>query len=1018
MMAQERSGFWKSCFTIAFALSMGVVPGYGDRASAQIIPDETLGNEPSLVTPIDEQVDRLDGGAIRGSNLFHSFREFNVGEGRGAYFANPAAIANIFSRVTGSNPSNILGTLGVLGEANLFVLNPNGILFGPNAKLDLKGSFLATTADSILFPEGNTFSATNPEAPPILTVNVQAPIGLQFEGKETVGRIENRSTAPAGEDLLENPVFGLRVPDSKSLLLVGGDIAIDGGGLNALGGRVELAAVAGEGIVGLNVDGSNLSLSVPDQVARANVSLINKGERFAIVNVRAANGGSIAVNARNLEVFGGGILAGILPGLDSIDSKAGDIEINVTKATTVNRSLISNAVIPGAVGNSGDVNITTNSLSVTNGGQLNASTFGSGDAGDVNITTNSLSVNNGGQLNADTLGEGDAGNVTINARDTVYFDGFNEQFPRASSGVFTSVESGAVGKGGNIDITARSLFMSNGAQLQADTEGEGDAGNVKIDAHETVSLDGVGGNGLSSAVFSSIGAGGVGKGGNIDIIADSLFITNGAGLSVSNLGQGDAGDVTIHARSIVSLDGVGSNGFPSAVFGSVAEDPDGSLEKPIGNGGDINITTDLLTITNGARLTTNTIVGQGDAGAITIRAREVSFDGVGSDGPSGAFSAVGSEAMGNGVGIKIMTESLFVKNGALLSSSTRGQGDGGNITINANTLEAFNGGQVVTTSFSSGKAGNITLNVTDSVTFAGIDPTFFDRLAQFGENVEDVVIGVSPSSGLFANTEEGSSGNGGNIFIDPTTMNIRDGAQVAVNSSGSGIGGNIELQAGSLTLDRGTITAETASNQGGNINLKTSDLLLLRNNSQISSTAGTDRAGGDGGNITIDAPFIVAVAKENSNIQANAFEGNGGNINITTNGIFGIESRDRETLLSDITASSQFGREGQVEINTSGIDPTRSLTNLPQETVEAEVAQGCQTEGGQPKVAYFDIGRGGLPPSPDDLFNSEMVIAEWIPLDFEEDKQKQQILENSFTENKLTLLTAFPCQKSTQTSIN
>ena len=113
--------------------------------------------------------------------MFHSFREFNIDEGRGGYFDNPAAIENIFSRVTGSNSSEIFGTLGVLGNANLFFLNPNGILFGPNASLDLKGSFIGTTADSIIFPDGKQFSATNPEAPPILTVNVQHPIGLQFE---------------------------------------------------------------------------------------------------------------------------------------------------------------------------------------------------------------------------------------------------------------------------------------------------------------------------------------------------------------------------------------------------------------------------------------------------------------------------------------------------------------------------------------------------------------------------------------------------------------------------------------------------------------------------------------------------------------------------------------------------------------------------------------------------------------------------------------------------------------------
>ncbi|WP_367120473.1 filamentous hemagglutinin N-terminal domain-containing protein [Microcoleus sp. PH2017_30_WIL_O_A] len=117
-------------------------------AIAQIIPDSTLGAESSRLVPDtinNLPSDRISGGATRGSNLFHSFRSFN-------------GIANIFTRVTGGQPSNILGTLGVLGNANLFLINPKGIVFGPNARLDLRGSFVASTADSIVFNNGFEFS--------------------------------------------------------------------------------------------------------------------------------------------------------------------------------------------------------------------------------------------------------------------------------------------------------------------------------------------------------------------------------------------------------------------------------------------------------------------------------------------------------------------------------------------------------------------------------------------------------------------------------------------------------------------------------------------------------------------------------------------------------------------------------------------------------------------------------------------------------------------------------------------
>ncbi len=145
------------------------------------VPDNTLGAESSVVTPnVDIKglpSDRIDGGAIRGSGLFHSFQELNVREGRGVYFSNPAGIENIFSRVTGRSASNIFGTLGVLGNANLFLLNPNGIIFGPNSRLDIGGSFFGSTANSLIFEDGE-FSARNPGAPPLLTMKV--PLGVQF----------------------------------------------------------------------------------------------------------------------------------------------------------------------------------------------------------------------------------------------------------------------------------------------------------------------------------------------------------------------------------------------------------------------------------------------------------------------------------------------------------------------------------------------------------------------------------------------------------------------------------------------------------------------------------------------------------------------------------------------------------------------------------------------------------------------------------------------------------------------
>jgi filamentous hemagglutinin family protein len=144
---------------------------------AQLVPDGTLG---TTVTPgvliQGEPADRIDGGTIRGTNLFHSFEAFNVDPGQRLYFANPTGIENILSRVTGSSNSAIDGLLGVDGTANLFLLNPNGIIFGPNARLDISGSFLASTGNRVTFTDGSEFRAV-PAANELLTVSV--PLGVQ-----------------------------------------------------------------------------------------------------------------------------------------------------------------------------------------------------------------------------------------------------------------------------------------------------------------------------------------------------------------------------------------------------------------------------------------------------------------------------------------------------------------------------------------------------------------------------------------------------------------------------------------------------------------------------------------------------------------------------------------------------------------------------------------------------------------------------------------------------------------------
>lgn len=165
-------------------------------------------------------------------------------------------------------------------------------------------------------------------------------------------------------------------------------------------------------------------------------------------------------------------------------------------------------------------------------------------------------------------------------------------------------------------------------------------------------------------------------------------------------------------------------------------------------------------------------------------------------------------------------------------------------------------------------------------------------------------------------------------------------------------------------LDRqGSITASTDSGEGGNIFLQASRL-ILRDNSSIVATA--KGAIGNGGNLTIEAPLIVGLG--NSDIVASAITGNGGRIQIATQGIFGLVNRSQSTLENDITASSQLGVSGTIEIKNVGIDPNSGLIQLPKELVDADqqVAAGCSTARGS---SFVITGRGGIPQRP-----SEMIV--------------------------------------------
>ena len=790
---------------------------------AQVTSDGTINTQ---VTQ-NGNVAEITGGEARGSNLFHSFQDFSVQTGNEAFFNNADSIANIFSRVTGGNISNIDGLIRA-NDTNLFLINPAGILFGANARLDLGGSFYGSTADSILFEDGE-FSAANNLQQPVLTIN--APIGLSF--RDEPGDIVNRSFAQ--NDLGE--FVGLEVASGQTLALVGGDINFESGEATASGGNIYLGGLAQAGIVEFNEDGS---LNFPQDVTLGNITLTNAAD----VDVRGTGGGSVTVNAQNLTLEAGefgssSIQGGITNNSTSAEAQARDITINVAESINLRESSIINGVEQEAIGTGGDIKIKTNFLSATDGSRIVTFTRGSGDsgnviidandqisfagltlvgsqvlpgaegnAGNIEISTSSLSILDLSQLSGTSFGQGNSGNINITAKDIVNIDGAAE----FTSGIVSLITEGATGDGGEINIQANSLSVTNGGQLVTATDGIGNAGSINLNISNTVSFDGVGGqdsSGLAfpSAAFSDVAFTAVGNGGDINIETNSLSVTNGGQLIAITNGQGDAGNIIINADEIVSFDGIGSNQLSSAAFTRV--DFDG-----IGNGGDINITTKQLSVTDGAQLIANSR-GQGNAGNINIAASEtVLFDGVGralgggvlQEAPSGPITAVQDTAIGDGGDINIITEAIFITNGAIIDAGTFGQGESGNISVEANSVLLDNESSIFAEN-QSGEGGNINLQVADNITLRDnsfISARAFNDADGGNLTIDTDFIVAFPSNGngsdIIASAERG---DGGNITINAESLlGIAEGAAIEGNNSN-------DIDASSRFSLDGTVTINT-----------------------------------------------------------------------------------------------------------------------------------------------------------------------------------------------------------------
>ena len=561
---------------------------------AQVVPDSTLNTQVDLV---DGQ-QKITGGRELGTYLFHSFKEFSPTVNFVTHFDNNSNIENIFTRVTGGSASLIDGLVKTNDNASLFILNPAGIIFGNNAALEIGGSFIATTAESIIFADGTKFDTDINQTEPLLTVSI--PIGLQYGNSS--GAISSNNT---------NLIELKNLYEENTIAFLGGNIELQNISIEALSGNVEISGVAEGEIVGLkrSTNGWEFQYGNDSEFNDIKISQqfqIDTSGKLGNINLR---GQEILILLSNSDSF--------LLNDTSTNTNGGEISLIATNDIEINNLFVSSQVAPP-----GD----NEELIIGKGRDIFIS------AKDINIHDSIIS--------ASTLNQGKGGDIRIEAKGVLRLSGVNKLFGLIPSVILTNV--GDSGNGGNINIQTGKLELTEGASISSSSFGLGKAGTIKINANESIFISGSFFDStqdleIKSGVIASSGFDGAissffGESGSITINAPQISIKDGGEISVSNFGEKDAGDIEINIGDLLVEDDsqitaitASGDGGSINISGSEIILKDESLIATSaggkGNGGNIDIDTNSLVLFDDSAISADAFEGSG--GNITITTKSL-----------------------------------------------------------------------------------------------------------------------------------------------------------------------------------------------------------------------------------------------------------------------------------------------------------------------------------------------------------------------------------------------------------
>jgi len=901
--------FFLSRFVHVFFFSIllfGLLPFQSLRAEVTL--DGTLGGPQMTLEMIDSnfQIEHTYG-KIEGTNLFHSFGTFNIETGQSATFSGPETINNIIGRVTGGALSNIDGLIkSDIQSANLYLLNPSGFLFGPNARLDVSGSFHVTTADYLSLGNEGIFYA-DPIKTNFLTIDPPTAFGFLRS---------NPGTIHVQESFLE-------MPEGEILSLIGGDIEIIGSGyynradIFAPGGRVDIASVLSVGeVIPIYTD------ETPDFLTDSfenfgTIKMYNgyidaggdgggdvfiRGGRLIVDSsyIYASTKGdsdTIAGNGIDIKISGDMVVdnsdwTGSVIGTNifgNVNQNSGGVRISADHLEIKNGAGIRSVAFMGSGGRSGDIELNTNNLLIQNSGAIQAGTGGSKKSGDILIKTGSLDIRDNGFIWTNAFGgTGGSGDIFVTTENVFLL---NEKYPGYPTGITTRTYGSAIGNAGNITIDTKNLQMFPGTEISSPTWTMGQAGDIKVTIEEKGFMTGT--NSVPTGVFANTF--GTGKGADIEINAGHLEMTTHSSLQVQARSAGNAGDMTLNVDTLAIKD----RAYISTSTVST------------GNAGNVTLNVDTLEIKDGAYISASGLLGDGAAsGDVDIVAKNILISGFeSSTSPfnwdfTGISSTSGKNSLKSG-DVNIQTANFEMTNRSTVTTVSKGPDEGGGIKIKANNIELLNGSAIIASAFGSGDGGLVEVEA-DKILVSGVHPELYTESTTGKEALAPS--GIVSQAGL-------SDGNGGNLSIKADVLEVLDGGILATDTFGAGNAGHINIETRSLLISgENADMKEFYINSGADPKLSSSKITAGTN-----STFLGDLATGDGGNITINTTELMM--KEGGNINSETTtSGKGGNIYISASevSLFSkafISAKSSVSELADKAGNINISSKGNINID-------------------------------------------------------------------------------------------------------